>query len=66
MNLCTFFIKPKELVEVRTQKAKIRIVESEPGASSDTIGSKARDRARTWPNFGHKKQESESQSQNLL
>lgn len=66
MNLCTIFIKPEELVEVRTQKAKIRIVESEPGASSDTKDRRGRDRVRTWSNFGHKKQESESQSQNLL
>ncbi|OMF61243.1 hypothetical protein BK139_07745 [Paenibacillus sp. FSL R5-0490] len=58
MNLCTFFIKPKELGELRTQKAKIRIVESEPGATSDTKGRKARDRVRTWSNFRHKRQES--------
>ncbi|XIH31503.1 hypothetical protein C1N70_03990 [Cytobacillus firmus] len=32
----------------------------------DTIGGKARDRARTWSIFGHRKQEIASQSQNLL
>lgn len=56
----------QNLEQVRTQKAGNRESESEPGLTSDTKNRKARVRDRTWSNFGHKRQENESQSQNLL
>ncbi|MBG9447154.1 hypothetical protein ABE66_21705 [Cytobacillus firmus] len=56
----------QNLVHLRTQKAKIRKLESEPGPSSDTEGENPEVRVRTWSIFGHRRRESGSLSQNLV
>ncbi|XIH33577.1 hypothetical protein C1N70_15155 [Cytobacillus firmus] len=56
----------QNLFHLRTQKAGIRELESEPVPSSDTKGGNPGVRVRTWSIFGHKRRESGDLSQNLV
>ncbi|MBG9544870.1 hypothetical protein ABE29_19515 [Cytobacillus firmus] len=59
-----FNLNKQELEELRTQKGGNLQLESEPGATSDTKRRMPAVRVRTLSNFGHKKEDACSQSQN--